>query len=65
MPRRARLADLLPAGSKTLQFSECTVDEHACRMGLEGIVFKKKDSSYRSGRSDKWLKVKNPAFRRR
>ena len=24
---------------------------HACRMGLEGIVSKRKDSTYRSGRS--------------
>jgi hypothetical protein len=28
-------------------------------MGLEGIVSKRKDSAYRSGRS--WLKMKNPA----
>jgi ATP-dependent DNA ligase len=29
-------------------------------MGLEGIVLKRKDSSYRSGRSPDWLKMKNP-----
>jgi ATP-dependent DNA ligase len=34
---------------------------HACRMGLEGIVSKRKDSTYRSGRSPDRLKMKNPA----
>jgi ATP-dependent DNA ligase len=29
-------------------------------MGLEGIVSKRKDSIYRSGRSPDWLKSKNP-----
>ena len=38
-----------------------TVFAHACKMGLEGIVSKRKDSSYRSGRSRDWLKSKNPA----
>jgi hypothetical protein len=28
-------------------------------MGLEGIVSKRKDSPYRSGRSPDWLKMKN------
>ena len=37
---------------------------HACRMGLEAIVSKRKDSPYRSGRSPDWLKSKNPAARR-
>jgi bifunctional non-homologous end joining protein LigD len=32
---------------------------HACKMGLEGIVSKRKDSPYRSGRSPDWLKMKN------
>jgi ATP-dependent DNA ligase len=30
-------------------------------MGLEGIVSKRKDSAYRSGRSPDWLKMKNSA----
>jgi bifunctional non-homologous end joining protein LigD len=34
---------------------------HACRLGLEGIVCKRRDSAYRSGRSKAWLKVKYPA----
>ncbi len=33
---------------------------HACAMGLEGIVSKRRDRPYRSGRSLDWLKVKNP-----
>jgi ATP-dependent DNA ligase len=37
-----------------------TVFAHACKLGLEGIVPKRKDSAYRSGRSPDWLKMKNP-----
>jgi bifunctional non-homologous end joining protein LigD len=37
-----------------------TIFEHACRMKLEGIVSKRKDSGYRSGPSKSWLKTKNP-----
>src|SRR6476646_10268386 len=33
---------------------------HACLMGLEGLVSKRKDSRYRGGRSPDWIKVKNP-----
>jgi bifunctional non-homologous end joining protein LigD len=29
-------------------------------LGLEGIVSKRKDSQYRSGRSPHWIKSKNP-----
>jgi ATP-dependent DNA ligase len=36
------------------------VFQHACRMGLEGIVSKRKDSYYVSGRSLYWIKSKNP-----
>jgi bifunctional non-homologous end joining protein LigD len=44
-----------------------TVFRHACKLGLEGIVSKRKDSTYRSGRSPDWLKMKNaeaPAVKR-
>ena len=37
-----------------------TVFEHACQLGCEGIVSKRAGSIYVSGRSDKWIKVKNP-----
>jgi ATP-dependent DNA ligase len=33
-----------------------TVFAHACKLGLEGVVSKRKDSAYRSGRSPDWLK---------
>jgi len=35
--------------------------KHACKLGCEGIVSKRLGSPYRSGRSDHWLKIKNPA----
>jgi hypothetical protein len=37
---------------------------HACAMGLQGIVSKRADRPYRSGRCAYWLKVKNPAYER-
>src|SRR5262249_49068723 len=40
---------------------------HACKLGVEGIVAKRKDYAYRAGRSPDWLKMKNseaPAVRR-
>ena len=36
------------------------VFEHACKLGCEGIVSKRLGSTYRSGRVDCWVKVKNP-----
>jgi bifunctional non-homologous end joining protein LigD len=33
---------------------------HVCGLGLEGIVSKRRDAPYRSGRCPDWLKVKNP-----
>ena len=44
-----------------------TIFAHARKMGLEGIVSKRKGSTYRSGRSPDWLKMKNsdaPAVKR-
>ena len=38
---------------------------HACLMGLEGMASKHRESIYRGGRYDRWIKVKNrqhPAF---
>ena len=37
------------------------VFQHACKMGLDGIVSKRLGSHYRSGRSPDWLKFKNPS----
>jgi bifunctional non-homologous end joining protein LigD len=36
------------------------VFKHACKLGLEGIVSKRREMRYRSGRSKAWLKIKNP-----
>jgi bifunctional non-homologous end joining protein LigD len=37
------------------------VFRQACVMGLEGIVAKRRESPYRSGRSQDWIKIKNTA----
>ena len=34
--------------------------KHACALGCEGIVSKRLGSPYRLGRTDHWVKVKNP-----
>jgi bifunctional non-homologous end joining protein LigD len=36
------------------------VFRHACQLGFEGIVSKRLDSPYVSGRSRHWIKSKNP-----
>ena len=35
-----------------------TVLEHACKLGLEGIVSKRADAPYRSGTRPEWVKTK-------
>ena len=63
--RKATLASLLAKVGPGIRLLDCddgaAVFQHACKMGLEGIVSKRKDSLYRSGRSPDWLKMKNPA----
>ena len=65
--RKATLRSMLAKAGLGLRFNEHiegdgpTVFAHACKMGLEGIVSKRKGSSYRSGRSRDWLKMKNAA----
>jgi bifunctional non-homologous end joining protein LigD len=65
--RKATLASILRAARHGVRLNEhlehdCgpTVLQHACKMGLEGIVSKRLGSRYRSGRSPDWLKFKNP-----
>jgi hypothetical protein len=67
--RKATLASLLSGATSGLRFNEhMDMDEadgslvfaHACKMGLEGIVSKRRDLFYRSGRSPHWIKSKNP-----
>ena len=43
------------------EFEGPALFEQACSLGLEGIVSKRKDSRYMSGRSPYWLKMNNPA----
>jgi ATP-dependent DNA ligase len=53
--------------STSTSTSPATLSHHACKMGLEGIVSKRRGSRYRSGRSKDWLKMKNsdaPAVKR-
>jgi bifunctional non-homologous end joining protein LigD len=66
--RKATLASVLAKARPGIRFNEhldyddgAAVFQHACKMGLEGIVSKRKDSLYRSGRSPDRLKSKNPA----
>jgi bifunctional non-homologous end joining protein LigD len=66
--RKATLASVLTKAGPGLRLNEHIehddgemVFRHACKLGLEGIVSKRKDSPYRSGRSPDWLKMKNPA----
>jgi bifunctional non-homologous end joining protein LigD len=40
------------------------VFKHACKLGLEGIVSKRRDLPYKSGRCRSWLKIRNPAYER-
>ena len=65
--RKRQLAMLLRNARFGLQLNEhlahedgAVVFRHACKMGLEGIVSKRLGSSYCSGRSPDWLKMKNP-----
>ena len=65
--RRATLASLLRKSGKGIRLSGHIdgadgdlVFRHACIMGLEGIVAKRRDRPYRSGRSPDWIKIKNP-----
>lgn len=62
--RKARLQSLIPENQTLLRYSEeiesggAELLHHACRLGLEGIVSKKRDAPYRSGRGRDWVKSK-------
>jgi bifunctional non-homologous end joining protein LigD len=64
--RKATLTSLLTKTHAGIRISEHIeadgeiVFRHACRLGCEGIVSKQRASSYRSGRTKAWIKVKNP-----
>jgi bifunctional non-homologous end joining protein LigD len=46
--------------SEHIEGDGAEVFKHACQMGLEGIVSKRRDMPYRAGPSKMWLKIKNP-----
>ncbi len=56
------LAALPPASpirySEHLETDGPTVLAHSCRLGLEGIISKRRDLPHRPGRGDHWLKAK-------
>jgi bifunctional non-homologous end joining protein LigD len=62
--RKARLEALLAGAPPVLRFSAHFTEDgaqvfaHACRLSLEGIVSKRADGRYRSGRSRDWIKTK-------
>lgn len=61
--RKALLKRLVPAGGKIIYSDDFEQDgaevlNHACRLGLEGIISKVRDAPYRSGRSKAWIKAK-------
>jgi bifunctional non-homologous end joining protein LigD len=65
--RKRILATLLSHPHDGIAFNEHHTSDgalffqQACRLGWEGTVSKRLGSSYRSGRADCWVKVKNPA----
>jgi ATP-dependent DNA ligase len=68
--RKRILAGLLSGvGLNLIRYTEhldgdgATVLEHACKLGLEGIVSKRADAPYRSGKRPEWVKTKCDAWR--
>ena len=66
--RRSLVTQLLTDAGEGIQLCEhiegadgAVVFRAACNMGLEGIVAKRRDSRYRSGRCRDWIKIKNIA----
>lgn len=62
--RKLRLKELLGADAPHLRYVEHfetsgdAVWQSACRLELEGIVSKRLDAAYKSGRGDNWVKAK-------
>jgi ATP-dependent DNA ligase len=70
--RKERLASALQHAPEGVRCSEHmdapdgpVMYAHACRLGLEGIVSKRRDRAYRGGRCPHWLKILNPGYERR
>ena len=64
--RKQRLARLLRSPHHGIALNEhfegdgAIIFKQVCKLGCEGIASKRLGSSYRSGRSTSWIKVKNP-----
>jgi len=65
--RKAKLAKLLARADHGVRYNDhlegdgSLIFTHACKLGLEGIVSKRRDFGYRSGNCKAWVKVKNPS----
>src|SRR3954469_7367047 len=64
LERKRLLQRLLDGAPETLMFVEgieadgAEVFQAACKLGIEGIVAKRVEAPYRSGRQDSWIKLK-------
>ncbi|MEK1854762.1 MAG: DNA ligase D [Phyllobacterium sp.] len=62
--RKTLLQTLVGNAASLIRYSEhfegdgAVIRNHACRLGLEGIVSKLRDAPYRSGRGKSWVKSK-------
>jgi bifunctional non-homologous end joining protein LigD len=62
--RKARLAELIGKGSEFVRYSDHIIGNgdqvaaSACSMRLEGVISKRADAAYSSGRSPTWIKSK-------
>lgn len=62
--RKRVLAELIRDVGQPILYSDHLKDkgeamfDHACKIGLEGVVSKRMDAPYRSGRGVSWIKVK-------
>ena len=67
LTRKKTLLSLIRSAPAGIRYNEHLEGEgdvifrHACKLGCEGIVSKRADSPYRSGRSRDWIKTKSPA----
>ena len=48
------------AVNQTFQGEGDAIYRHACTLGCEGIVSKRAGSPYQAGRTEHWIKTKNP-----
>jgi bifunctional non-homologous end joining protein LigD len=62
--RRKALETIVPGQQGLIRLSEeiegdgKVLLEHACKLGLEGIIGKRRDKPYRPGRTGDWIKAK-------